>query len=135
MDKFINALYASGAVDQFRSFKSKKTDTHLLMLHDEHPDQQRVRDALMQHKNNPDAQRAILSPFLVVVPRNKNAPMQHMSNTEVQAYDRKRTYEFTRGGDLVNGQQVGLPVDMRTGEAPTDYARVVKLVYPVADFA
>jgi len=58
-----------------------------------------------------------------------------MNNVKVLARDGKTRYEFSRGGEQINGKAVGPPVDLRTGSRPLSYGDAVKLVYPVSDFA
>jgi len=132
---FVRKMQETGADSAFRNFSKPDVDAHLIMLHDEHPSQARVLAALERAQGDTALQRKILAPMTVFVPRNADGSMQSMNNVKVLARDGKTQYEFSRGGEQINGKEVGPPVDLRTGSRPLSYGDAVKLVYPVSDFS
>ena len=135
VDNFVRVMHETNAIDAFNNYGSSNVDAHIVMLHDEHPAQQRVLDGLRKTQGNKKAQRALLAPLTVFVPRKADGTMQPMNNVNAPARNGKNFYKFQNGSELINGQPAGPPIDIRTKARPTSYSKAVKLVYPVADFS
>lgn len=135
VDNFVRVMKETGADSAYRNFTAPDVDAHIVMLHDDHPSQKRVLNALKRAQGNTDAQRKILAPLTVFVARKKDGTMQSMNNVKASARDNKTFYTFQRGSEIINGKSAGPPVDIRTGEHPSSFGSAVKLVYPVADFS
>lgn len=135
VDNFIRVMKETGADKAYNNFENPEIDTHIVVLHDDHPLQPMILDALRNAKGDVSAQRDILAPLTVFVPRNSDGTMKSMNNVLAPARDGKTKYKFQKGSEFINDQAAGPPTDLNTGKQPLTFKNAVRLVYPVSEYS